>query len=425
MKSKLKNCISFALFVVLLLGAIIGCANLLEYKEARIKYTPFFESKTNFDVIFMGTSHMYNSILPMELWKEYGIASYNWGYSNCTPAESYYLLREIVKYTSPKVIVLDLYGLVEYNSNKNGKYQDNRIEQQHVQFDSLPLSLNKIVGTQDIFDNYAHNYDFLWNFAMYHNRWTELSQNDFDYSYTTEKGARFLTGYGIFHFTPKTFEEVYVPDTVCYNYFLKILEYCEENCIPLICTYTPYAAGETNQKIAHSIGSVLEQYEGCQYVDMFYQNIIDFSTDMYTDGHLNYSGACKATSWLGKYLVKNYQLSDYSSNEHWLTDYKDYLEYKTQNLKDQTTLVNHLLLLYGDDFISNLEIYDATVADTALLWQLAENVAISTEIVPQDSDYCAKLTVTSATTGDPITERYFSYDHNKVFDIQNITVVKN
>ncbi len=424
MKRKLKNFISFALFLVLLVGAIMGCADLFEYKEARIKYTPFFESKTNFDVIFMGTSHMHNSILPMELWNEYGIASYNWGYSNCTPAETYYLLQEVVKYTSPKVIVLDLYGLVEYKSYKNGKYRDDRIEQQHVQFDSLPLSLNKIVGTQDIFDNYAHNYDFLWNFAMYHNRWEELGQKDFDYSYTTEKGALFLTGYGSFQFEPKTFEETYLPDTVCYDYFLKTLEYCEENGIPLVCTYTPFAAGETNQKIAQSIGSVIEQYEGCHYVDMLYQDIVDFSTDMYKDGHLNYSGACKATSWIGEYLIRNYRLSDYSGNEYWQKDYQDYLEYKIQNLKNQTTLVNHLLLLYGDDFVCNLEVYDETLADAALLWQLADNVAVPAEVVPLDSNYSAKLTVTSAATGDIIVERYFSYDRNKTFNIQNVTVAE-
>ena len=116
MKSvKLKRIISCILFATLLLGAIVKCADLLEYKEARKKYTPFYESETNFDVIFLGTSHMWNHVLPMELWKDYGISSYNWGYSNCTPAENYYLIQDILKYTSPKVVVMDVYGLTEYD----------------------------------------------------------------------------------------------------------------------------------------------------------------------------------------------------------------------------------------------------------------------------------------------------------------------
>ena len=130
-------------------------------------------------------------MLPMELWDKYGIASYNWGYSNCTPAENYYLIQEILKYTSPKLIVLDVYGVIEYEQYNNGKYRTDRIEQQHVQFDSFPLSLNKIRAAKDLFDDYEHNEDFIWNFIMYHNRWSELDRSDFEYELNKEKGAYF------------------------------------------------------------------------------------------------------------------------------------------------------------------------------------------------------------------------------------------
>ena len=75
MTQRIKAIISVVVFIALLFSAIFACSDFLEYKQASIEYEPFFEAKTNFDVIFLGTSHMYNSILPMELWKEYGIAS--------------------------------------------------------------------------------------------------------------------------------------------------------------------------------------------------------------------------------------------------------------------------------------------------------------------------------------------------------------
>ena len=110
---RVKRILSTALFLVLLVFAVAKCSELMEYKEAREKYEPFFEAETNFDVILLGTSHMRDHVLPMEMWKRYGISSYNWGYANCTPAESCYILKDVLKYTSPKVVVLDSFGVDE------------------------------------------------------------------------------------------------------------------------------------------------------------------------------------------------------------------------------------------------------------------------------------------------------------------------
>lgn len=424
MKRTIKNIISCVVFAVALVFAILGCADLLEYKEGRQKYTPFFESQTNFDVVFLGSSHMWNSMLPMELWKEYGISSYNWGYSNCTPAETYYLIPEILKYTDPEVLVMDLYGLIEYEQFGNGKYRTDRIEQQHVQFDEIPLSANKIAASRDLFDDYPDNADFLWNFAMYHNRWTELGQTDFAYEYNTEKGAYFMTGLDRNKFKPVENAAPYEPDTVCYSYFLQILEYCEANGISLVCTYVPFDADETVQRIAQSIGTVIESYEGCHYVDMLYQDIVDFSTDMYNNGHLNYSGACKATSWMGQYLSAHYQLDDYSQDASWQADYEDYLAYKIQNLEAQSKLVNHLLLLYGDDFRCQLEIYDETLPQSAAFNQLVRNVSVEAIHDYRENDACARLTVVNARTGQEVFQRSFTYDASKTFNIQNIVLAQ-
>lgn len=421
MKRKINTAVSCIVFIVLLVLAIGKCADLLEDKKARQKYTPFFESETNFDVIFLGTSHMWNHVLPMEMWEEYGIASYNWAYANCTPAETYYLIQDILKYTNPKVVVIDLYGLIEYDDYGNGKYRTDRIEQQHVQFDALPLSRSKVEASQDVFDDYDNNEDFIWNFIMYHNRWSELGQSDFDYSITTEKGAQLLTGLGEANFNPISTDEKTEIDSVCYSYFLKFLEYCEERDIKVLCTYLPYAAGKSQQKVANSVEAVIENYSGCEYENMLYKDIINFQTDIYSDnGHINYSGALKITKWLGNYLTEHYELDDYSQNGSWVQDDADYYEYKVTNLKKQTLLINYLVLLTDPDFTASVEIYDEKLETSERLMTLFENAGIEPNITKTDTEYCAKLSIVSNINQELIEEIYFTNSSTTNWNITKI-----
>ena len=423
MKYIFRKSIGVILFTILLLLSIGMCSNLLEYKEARKKYTPFFQSKTNFDVIFLGTSHMWNHVLPMELWDKYGIASYNWGYSNCTPAENYYLIQEILKYTSPKLIVLDVYGVIEYEQYNNGKYRTDRIEQQHVQFDSFPLSLNKIRAAKDLFDDYEHNEDFIWNFIMYHNRWSELDRSDFEYELNKEKGAYFLTGLGKANFSPISNSEQTVIDSVCYPYFLKTLEYCSAHNIEVLCTYLPFAAGKQQQEVANTIGNDIEAISGCKYINMLNQNILNFDTDVWNDNvHLNYSGAFKITDWLGNYIQTHYELDDYSNNPLWINDYNDYYKYKVENLKKQTLLSSYLSVLIDPDFKVQIEIYDEALLKSTVFMSLLKNAQISPQIVSKDTDACLKIRVDSNVSNELIDEAYFSYTDEKT-GLLNITKI--
>lgn len=420
MTQRIKTIISVVVFIALLIGAIFACSSFLEQKQGFIEYEDFFEAKTNHDVIFLGTSHMYNSILPMELWQEYGIASYNWGYSNCTPAENYYLIQEILKYTAPKLLVLDLYGLIEYESFENGKYHTDRIEQQHVQFDEIPISLNKLRAAKDVFDNYDGNLDFLWNFAIFHHRWSELKEIDFTYEPSTQKGGSLLLGWKKCYFNPISQEEQAELDTVCFSYFLQILEYCEQNDIQLLCVYLPYGAPAAQQQVSNSVETIINGYEGCSYVNMLYEDIIDYSLDQYDYSHLNYFGACKATSWLGQYLVDHYELDDYSQNEHWIRDYEAYLQYKETLFEEQTSLVSHLIALWRTPYQGELEIFDETLANTSAIQEIAQKVSANVTVNIQKVPYAARLVIQDGE--DVIIDRLF-YDYNSDgYDLMNVEI---
>ena len=60
---KLASCICFMLILGILSGAV---SSLMEMKESRERYAEFWRDPTGYDVWFMGTSHIYYAIQPME-----------------------------------------------------------------------------------------------------------------------------------------------------------------------------------------------------------------------------------------------------------------------------------------------------------------------------------------------------------------------
>ena len=65
------------------------------------------------DVLFLGTSHMLNSIIPMELWDHFGLTSYNMAIRNGRIPTDYWILKNALHYSKPKVVVIDIAYLDE------------------------------------------------------------------------------------------------------------------------------------------------------------------------------------------------------------------------------------------------------------------------------------------------------------------------
>ena len=85
-KNKCLRLLEAALFCALLLGAVAAVSDVLERKASKIKFEPFFDHPQQYDVLFIGDSHVHNGVFPMELWDDYGISSYNIAcYGNTIP----------------------------------------------------------------------------------------------------------------------------------------------------------------------------------------------------------------------------------------------------------------------------------------------------------------------------------------------------
>ena len=114
-----KRCLSCAVTLLLLGLCLHAAAAVLERKDnsaeseltyADVRLAPFFDSKTPYDVLFMGTSHMIYGVNPMRMWQDEGITSYNLGGNNNTMPIEYWMLKEAVGKRESGSIVDDAFG---------------------------------------------------------------------------------------------------------------------------------------------------------------------------------------------------------------------------------------------------------------------------------------------------------------------------
>lgn len=408
MRTILRHTAGVVLFAALLLLSLMGVSRFLDKPDVDEKYTQFFEAETNFDVIFMGTSHTYNTILPQELWARHGIASYNWGQSNCTIPIDYYILRLLCGYTEPKLVVIDLYGLAEYAHIGNGKYRTDARDQQRVQFDGFPLSRLKIEAVEDIFDDYDNRLDFLFPLAIYHNRWTEIRKDNFSPRDIPQKGAAFVLGVRETTYTEPEDGTPYPLDFVGMEYLAKILSFCRERGIQILFTYLPFVAEEGCADTAASFAAYFGEQPDCRYLNLLHAGLVDYGTDVYTDGsHLNYIGAAAVTDWLGGYIAEEYPAlvrANDPAYAHWDEDYAKYVAYKASRFRDGA-LYDNLQLLYGGDFSGTLlvtpETADALRGDT-MARQLIDRLGANVTVVEDDGAERSALIVTERESGEVV-----------------------
>lgn len=327
----------------LLMSRLMG---LVERKASYIKYEPFYEQKEDFDVLFMGSSHVVDGIFPMELWNDYGIVSYNFGGYGNRLATAYWVMKDALQYTSPELMVIDCY-LLESNRKR-----DSQEEYLHQSFDHMALDKTKIEGIKDIIPN--DYMEYLWPFISYHNRWQELKKMDFDIPVTTEKGARMVTTVGFPQiYEEKDWDSVLEEETKSIQYLKKMIEECQSRDIEVLLVYLPFSAGIKSQTAANSVYPIAEEY-GVDYLNFLrVDGLVNYSGDFADQSHLNASGARKVTDYLGQYIEEHFDLEDQRENASyagWYEDYEKYTEYKISTLQSQQEVYRYLMLLQDKRF---------------------------------------------------------------------------
>lgn len=236
------------------------------------------EPENTIDVLFVGDSETYSAFVPLRLWEDYGFTSYVCGTGDQVLYQSYAYLNRMFEEQSPKVVVLET----------NALYRE--------------FTLADVV---------SHAAEERFPYLRYHDRWKKLFPQDWTtqpdhreiirdkgYSYHTEFVPADTTGY----MAPSA--EVQPVPVLNQAYVRLIRDFCRERNVALILVSTPSPVNWSSYY--HNGVSQMAQKLEIPYIDMnlMPQEIpIDWSVDSYDGGdHLNYTGACKATDYMGAVL---------------------------------------------------------------------------------------------------------------------------
>ncbi len=381
----MKTVLSILVILALTVTGLSIAASVTERKDSQNKYTAFYEQEADFDVLFIGQSRMLNTVFPMELWRDYGIVSYNLaGHGNRIPT-NYWLLLNALEYTTPKLVVLDC-GLMK----EEGKV--GTIEQLHLSMDHIPMSATKAAMVEDLLGDSPQKMDFLWKFSTYHNRWNEVTGADIAPVINMEKGAESRVGVA----SPAAHqdfgrEEVLQEEGVGAQYLRKILDECQERGIEVLLTYVPFPDPTGWQVESNSVWPIAEEY-GVDYLD-FHTLLpkVNLWTDCHDpDAHLNPSGGWKITDYLGEYITSHYPVEDQRENPlyaDWTDAYAEYQEFKWNRLRQERDLKNYLSLLYDRDVSFAIWMKPRSEwLKSSSLQQVLANIAVDTAIWEYD-DY--------------------------------------
>ncbi len=108
MKKKLLQMIEIPVLVIFMIFLVLKSASVLQWKHPVTYDSPFMELETEYDVLFFGSSHMKHTMLPLELWHDYGITSYNLGIASERFPTTYWTMENAIAHKQPKIVVADV-----------------------------------------------------------------------------------------------------------------------------------------------------------------------------------------------------------------------------------------------------------------------------------------------------------------------------
>lgn len=324
------------------------------YKD---KMEDFYHQKEgSIDVIFLGASHCLDSFLPIELYKNYGITSYNLGSSSQFMVTSFFVLEEALHYQKPQCVVLDVSRLVG-TDNKNwiGDWHYSCNYKMISSIKNWIVRYKALLATKPETDTLV---EWCIPTIKFHSRWNELEEKDWNIRSLCNNYPEYLFGalgidnsmlpwyelklhasdinfsYSdeyvefIYDETDKIEEEKIIGTNLPFistseaGYLNNIVHLCKENDITLLCVKAPTAASWDRERYS-LVKRYLENID-INYIDFNYDETgitFDWNTDTLDYGlHTNYFGALKATDFIGQYLSMDKNLMDHrvdSGYEKW------------------------------------------------------------------------------------------------------------
>ena len=295
----------------------------------------YYAEEKDHEVIFIGDCEVYANISPMVMYENYGITAYVRGNSQQLIWQSYYLLKETLKYEIPKVVVFNVNSM-RYSEPVSEPYN-------RLMLDEMPLSKEKIELIKASMTEEENILSYIFPILRYHSRFSELTKEDFTYLFKDKKITHngFLINQNVKPVGTLPIDKklpTYEFKDIDYEYLDKIYELCQDNNIELVLmkapSVYPYWYPEYESQIVEYASSHNIAYYN--FINVASEIGIDYNTDTYDGGlHLNLDGATKLSTYFGKILKENYDLTDYRNYDKINTRYENKLKAYYEEIKGE------------------------------------------------------------------------------------------
>jgi hypothetical protein len=288
---------------------------IVKYVDGIYSMQRFYElADDSVDVLFLGSSHAFETYNTSVLWDEYGIASFVLGGSVQPMWNTYFFMKEALKTQTPELIVLDAFSCVF-----ESEYSD--YSRQIKNCYGMKPSMNKIAA---MWESSPHtNINFYVPISNYSSRYSELTKEDFLKSKDIPRYENWM-GFGS-NYNNKVEKTPCLKDTYAEEpmlqktekYYRKILQLANDKKIPIMVVVTPYPNITAEQA---AIYKTAERIAGEYNVDFYNPALdpasvgLDFSIHAAEGKHLNSVGNRIYTSLFGDYIKTHYSIHDRRDN---------------------------------------------------------------------------------------------------------------
>lgn len=277
------------------------------------------EERNSLDAVYIGASDVHALWQPLFGWADYGIAVWNYSIDALPIKSIKYLCTEVQKTQSDPLFIISLSTFKKESLDS--------IVPVHRTTNYLPLSVNKLrlidALTEDLDCTLSEKLELYFPIIRFHSRWNLQQPPLFTDSGTLYKASsefpEFLYHVKDVHDSYETCDTFgAVPDTI-HDVLSDLLDYCDKENLSVLFVKSPQAANYEQQEIMNSLEKIVIErgYPCFDVLEEIQSTNLDFRTDYYDRWHTNIHGSLKFSSYLGKYLVENYNFKDKRGQDGW------------------------------------------------------------------------------------------------------------
>lgn len=337
---KLKTLLSF-LAMVLVFAAVLGLLTRLlspkymaELEEGSM-ISEYYSQAGGHDVIFIGDCEVYDNFSPLEMWRTRGITAYVRGSAHQLVWQSYYILKETLRYETPQAVVFNV-AAMQTAAPDSEPYNRLAIDRMRWSAEKLGMIRASMTEEEDLLS-------YVFPILRYHSRYAELTEEDFTYFFQTKdnfwNGYQLHTGVEAAGRLPtKRPLADYSFSDLCYEYLEKMADLCAEKGIELILVKAPSLYPYWYDEYDAQIADFAAEHDLAYYnfIPLAEEIGLDYTTDTYDGGlHLNIDGTKKLSAWFADILAEDHGVADHRDDPEISAEYDAKLKEYDETIQNE------------------------------------------------------------------------------------------